>query len=99
MEINEKISIFFKSVGISQKEIAKAQNVEPATVSQWFGGKRPMPLSLVVWAVQVHNLNPSSLFEDEIPKQISEPQENYQTKNEKKEAILKDIEKVLKKHL
>ena len=100
MEINEKISIFFKTIGVSQKEIAQAQNVEPATVSQWFGGKRAIPLSLVVWAVDVHKLDPSTLFEQDLPKQIvSDARHEYVSKQDKIENILKDFEKVLKKHL
>lgn len=99
MEINRKISLFFKEAGVSRKEIAEDNEVNESTVSQWFTGKRAMPLSLLVYAVQHHNLDANSLFEKELPTTVSENRGSYENKSAQVESLLKDIEKVLKKHL
>lgn len=99
MEIREKLSLFFKNNGITRKVIAEDNGVETSTVSHWFTGKRAMPLSLLVYAVQKHNLDASSLFENNIPTVVSESPAYYNTKKSNIEAILKDVEKSLNKHM
>lgn len=99
MDINTKLKQFFSEIGISQRQIADANDVEPSTVSQWLNGKRSIPLSLILWAIKEYKFNFESLLNDAEPTLIKENQAEYFSKEKMIENIMKDVEKTLRKNL
>lgn len=104
MNINEKISNFFKERSILNNDIAKKLDVTESTISNYFSGKRQMPLSFVVWFINNYQPNLEELFDTGSTYVTAEPKAKYgqkviNDKDLKLEKILKDIEKTLRKNL
>ncbi len=95
MEIREKINRYLTENSISYKEIAEGYGVAAPTISNYFAGKREIPLDFLVWFVANYPIDVIKLFDRNYQNIIGEGKVEYETRQQAKAKALEKISLIL----
>ena len=98
MKYNEKLHLFFKSKGLSQKDVAKSIGYSPAMISRYLSGVSVFPPEFLSSLIKNYpDIDLRYIFTEEeiqVVNAVQESTANYQLSNDE---LIKELESVEEK--